>query len=128
MKKLTKRVQAGGLWFDAPVWADHVQVGRDGYVYYSNGRLLRATNAGVWYSLDLEYVRDGNVDLEGSDWRECCWYIGDQEDGELIERRRWVARGIESAMDVIHSLYNDSYLVGRLEKLASQVRSGEIDQ
>lgn len=79
MKKLTKRVQAGGLWFDVPLNVNYLAFNENGDGIISQSKLVIAKRDRKWFSEDGEYyLTRYTVDLEGADWRECCWYVGDQ--------------------------------------------------
>ena len=128
MKKLTKRVQAGGLWFDVPLWVTHIHVSPGGNLVFSDNVLQYAEKGKLWFSDSAEYYQsDVLIDLEGIDWRECCWYVGDQEDGEAVERREGIARGVELSIDKVQSMFDDSYINGELKLLLLEIRSGEVE-
>lgn len=108
MKKLTKRVQAGGLWFDVPVFTSNVVANGDGSVWAINiiaaCKLIRESDDWRFPIAEGgEYACVGSVSLEGADWRECCWFVGDQVDGEAVERREWMARSFSEGYDLGHS-------------------------
>lgn len=118
MKKLTKRVQACGLWFDVPVNIKYVAFSHTGDVY-------------CYLSKPPKPIADwkrsmfhpcGSVSLEGADWRECCWYVGDQIDGEDAERREWMARGVINWMD---QYVCPGGIPARV--FADKIRAGEVD-
>ncbi|QHJ83850.1 MAG: hypothetical protein [Bacteriophage sp.] len=130
MKKLTKRVQAGGLWFDVPVNINYVAFSHSGDVYC----YLRKPPKPVASWKRSMFQPCGMVSLEGADWRECCWYVGDQVDGEVAERREWMARGAEA---VVSRLENGVVGADKYEGVCSsikigrvtikEIRSGEVD-
>ena len=122
MKKLTKRVQAGGLWFDVEEGINFITFDDDGEV--STHQDEPKSGDGYWLSrwANLEI----QVDLEGADWRKCCWYVGDQEDGEAVERREWMALGVEKSMHGVR-LTNDPYVKDSLIDLLNSIRSGEVE-
>ena len=135
MKKLTKRVQAGGLWFDVPVDTTHVAVQPSGHIFAFNGNAPTICCSGdCWVSLDGDSFLLPRVDLEGEDWRECCWYVRDQTDGEAVERREWMARGVEKSIELIsaHS-WDESEGDGivaatdAMEIIAAKIRAREVD-
>ncbi|WP_025902353.1 hypothetical protein [Tatumella sp. UCD-D_suzukii] len=98
MKKLTKRVQADGLWFDVPADTASVMVNAFGQVLAISIGVVLSKGEHNWvikHGIDDFVCPVGVVDLGGADWRECCWYVGDQFDGEDAERREWMARGVE---------------------------------
>ena len=118
MKKLTKRVQAGGLWFDVEEGINFITFDADGEV--STHQNEPKANDGYWLSrwANLEI----QVDLEGTDWRECCWYVGDQTDGESVERREWVARGAEK---VLSRLERGTVSAGNYEGVCLSIKIGK---
>ncbi|GAA0517599.1 hypothetical protein GCM10009414_29020 [Tatumella terrea] len=123
MKKLTKRVQAGGLWFDVPVNINYVAFSHSGDVYC----YLRKPPKPVASWKRSMFQPCGMVSLEGADWRECCWYVGDQLDGEDTERREWMARGVELAINKLKGLGDKSYSPYELECLSNSIRAGEVE-
>ncbi|QHJ84146.1 MAG: hypothetical protein [Bacteriophage sp.] len=143
MKKLTKRVQAGGLWFDAPFDAEFIFILPNGEVCSSPDKPIPMervdSTLNGWLSLSTDLI--GLVDLRGdgtmrADWRECCWYVGDQVSGEESERREWMAQGAimssEQLADTAKSLSpRSSELIKSAARacfiLASRIRSGAID-
>ena len=137
MKKLTKRVQAGGLWFDVPADTATVMVNAFGQVLAISIGVVLSKGEHNWvieYGIDDFVCPVGSVDLEGADWRECCWYVGDQVDGEVAERREWMARGAET---VVSRLENGFVGVDKYEGVCAsikigrvtikEIRSGEVD-
>lgn len=87
MKKLTKRVEAGGLWFDVPARTSSIVATAFGELFaISTGVILRqgACDWVIRYGSEDFACLIGAIDLEGKDWRECCWYVGDQVDGEYV--------------------------------------------
>lgn len=141
MRKLTKRVQAGGLWFDVPVNTNYVSIEDTGAVCVSVTKpmiYLYPQDKG-WTSNSL-YPARIMVDLEGADWRECCWYVGDQVDGEVVERREWMVRGVEAMGEMAGEFLNKSldatrkealayaYCADKVAKLAAKIRAGEVEQ
>ena len=131
MKKLTKRVKAGELWFDVPVNVNYVAFSHTGDVY---GYLREPPKSIVDWKQSV-FQPFGMVSLEGADWRECCWYVGDQVDGEAVERREWMARGVEKSIELISgSSWDESDGDGivaatdAMEIIAAKIRAGEIDQ
>ena len=123
MKKLTKRVQAGGLWFDVPVNINYVAVSHTGDVYCYQRKPIQP----VYNWNRSMYHPCGSVSLEGADWRECCWYVGDQVGGEDAERREWMARGVELAINKLKGLGDKSYSPYELECLSNSIRAGEVE-
>ena len=123
MKKLTKRVLAGGLWFDVNEDIKFITFDEDGEV--STHISQPKSGEGCW--LDRWENLEIAVDLEGADWRECRWYIGDQVDGEAVERRDLMARGVELSIDKIQSMFDDSYINSELKLLLLEVRGGEVE-
>lgn len=125
MKKLTKRVQAGGLWFDVPANINYVAFSHTGDVYC----YLREPPKPVTDWKKSMFQPCGLVSLDGADWRECCWYVGDQAGGEAVERREWMARGCEmaitNAFDTVPS--TRLQMTSRLCAYAAKIRSGEIE-
>lgn len=87
MKKLTKRVQADGLWFDVPADTASVMVNAFGQVLAISIGVVLSKGEHNWvikHGIDDFVCPVGVVDLGGADWRECCWYVGDQFDGEYV--------------------------------------------
>ena len=86
MKKLTKRVQIFDLFIDVPKNTFHVVADSDGQLRAVSSEVTVIRGIDGWrYS-----VNDGGevtcvcrVDLEGLNWWECCWFVGDQVDGEV---------------------------------------------
>ena len=79
MKKLTKRVKVGGMLLDVPLNATHVSADSFGMI---KAHTAKPINVGMesWLCAGFDdFVC--YIDLEGADWRECCWYVGDQVDG-----------------------------------------------
>lgn len=138
MKKLTKRVKAGGLWFDVPMFTSHIVINGNGYVWAINivaaSDLNRDSNDWRFPITEGgEYTHIGNVDLEGADWRECCWYVGDQADGESVERRDWMARGLDYGVTLVNrngdsktALVVDLF-ASAMKHIAAKIRAGEIE-
>ncbi|WP_276972918.1 hypothetical protein [Tatumella ptyseos] len=74
------------------------------------------------------------ADIDGADWRECCWYVGDQVDGENVERLKWMSRGAETVVSRLENgvVGADKYegvcasiKIGRVT--IREIRSGEVD-
>lgn len=107
MKKLTKRVQADGLWFDVPADTASVMVNAFGQVLAISIGVVLSKGEHNWvieHGIDDFVCLVGSVDLEGTDWRECCWFVGDQVGGELAECREWMARGVDVVAEVTGKL------------------------
>lgn len=124
MRKLTKRVQAGGFWFDVPASAQWLCVDSDGELkvsYYEQDKPF-GSDSDYWIGASSICV---HVDLEGADWRECCWYVGDQTEGESVERREWMARGAEMAGIHLRNWFNHE-VESHSEEFAEKIRSGEV--
>ena len=121
MKKLTKRVQAGGLWFDVPLNTMYVAFDIVGFVMTFTEEPIPSSL--TWKNEDLVIAR---IDLEGVVWRECCWYVGDQVDGESAERREWMARGVELTGIYLREWFSHE-VESRSEDYANKIRSGEVD-
>ena len=133
MKKLTKRVQAGGLWFDVPSNSEYICFEFDGRVVSSESS-IKPVAGGGWMYGNSHRCQVGFVDLEGADWRECCWYVGDQVDGEAVERREWMARCAETVVSRLENgvIGADKYegvcasiKIGRVT--IKEIRAGEVD-
>lgn len=145
MKKLTKRVNAGGLWFDVHQGTEYLAFDRDGEVFGYDNKPEHSPD-GTWEGSYPDAY--GYVDLEGADWRECYWYVGEQTYSEESERREWMARGVESIekiasehcdTDCIMDRHGISYedaelrangaqeLAGEIAAYAAKIRSGEVD-
>ena len=129
MKKLTKRVQAGGLWFDVPTCCRIITFDQDGAVSFISGNAepVASDTFGKWVNTKscLHWLNRGRVDLEGADWRECCWFVGDQVDGEDVEHREWMAEGIAAWIDSRQGRWNGT--TKEAEYFAGKIRAGEIE-
>lgn len=127
MRKLTKRVQAGGLWFDVNKNAKSVTFDANGDVCCWQGDVYIAPNGAGWSGCGCDPV--GRVDLEGADWRECGFYVGDQVDGEAVERREWMARGADSVVEALSS--SGAFTFGECVEVtanhAEKIRDGEVE-
>ena len=122
MKKLTKRVLAGGLWFDVPFDTQYVAMDETAGVFaYSEKPVAKGWFCDVESSSATEVCR---VDLEGADWRECCWYVGDQVDGEAAERREWMARGVDTFGEY-HNFSDKQLAQFAAKEFAKKIRAGE---
>lgn len=129
MKKLTKRVQAGGLWFDVNENTKSVTIDSDGHACCWQGDVFIAPGGSGWSGCGCDPI--GRVDLEGADWRECCWYVGDQEDGEAVERREWVNELLGKFKEIENNRFNqeDEYYLGHQtgwNECLQSIRAGEI--
>lgn len=179
MKKLTKRVQAGGLWFDVPPGSEYLSLDSFGTV---KSHTQKPSNVGMesWLSPGVDdFVC--YADIDDADWRECCWYVGDQADSkpkeqpvawmaiyhgevhddaigltqaavvpqtkrfgwesslteiiplyrnpppEQMQRREWLARGVELAIIKLKGLGDKSYSPYELECLSNYIRAGEVE-
>lgn len=130
MKKLTKRVQAGGLWFDVPSDAKWLTVGESGIVHAFDvsEKPFISKCLGRWHSENQRFRYECMieiVDLDGEDWRECCWFVGDQVDGKDAERREWMTRGISSWIDSRQGRWNGT--TKEAEHFSDRIRAGEVD-
>ena len=135
MKKLTKRVQAGGLWFDVPCNTQYLAIHSSGMVdaYTDKPYIATESSQGWCQRVAMIAGRVVQVDLGGADWRECCWYVGDQVDGEAAERREWMARGVDGFERYCVHLSDcsgDKRWIGAARNAAlyaNTIRSGEVD-
>ena len=85
MKKLTKRAPAGGLWFDVRPETTHIAADADGEINEFVVMPEPNASSGAWIRSSGYRLPLCIVDLDGKDWRECCWYVGDQK---LVEDSR----------------------------------------
>lgn len=127
MKKLTKCVKAGGLWFDVPLNTTHVSADSFGMI---KAHTAKPINTGMesWLCPGFDdFVC--YFDLEGADWHECCWYVGDQVDGEDAKSREWMARGVDDAVDSLSRsgafTFGDCLVV--VATHAAKIRAGEVE-
>lgn len=135
MKKLTKRVQAGGLWFDVKLGTKYLCVCDVGVLWQSEEKPLIYiySHSNDWNSKSMSST-GYHLDLDGKNWRECCWYVGDQVDGDAAERREWMARG---AKTVVSRLENGVVGADKYEGVCfsinigkhalRDIRAGEVD-
>ena len=133
MKKLTKRVKAGGMLLDVPLNATHVSADSFGMI---KAHTAKPINVGMesWLCAGFDdFVC--YIDLEGADWRECCWYVGDQVDGESVERREWMARGVGVVASATETLDTGDALLNKVSsiiyqicvKVSDKIRAGEVE-
>ena len=120
MKKLTKRVQAGGLWFDVDKDSTHIAIDRSGEVFSYKDEIGISLGHSGWMGRGAESI--GEVSFDDEDWRDCCWYVGDQTDSEAVERREWMARGVDLFMD---QFVCRGGLPARV--FATKIRAGEVE-
>lgn len=144
MKKLTKRVQISDLFIDVPKNTFHVVADSDGQLRAVNSKVTVIRGIDGWqYS-----VNDGGevscvcrVDLEGLNWWECCWFVGNQGDAEVIERRLLQAEGAAAVVNRVMAWdgieinssaieFNNNDCFGRQEYLTNipeEILLGEFD-
>lgn len=127
MKKLTKRVKVEDLYIDVPVNSEWVVASPDtGVLISSEQSVSPIPGENNWLFANPFRVNLLQVDLSGKNWRECCWYVGDQVDGEGAERREWMARGVDSFGEY-HNFSDKQFAQNAAKKFADKIRSGEID-